>query len=243
MTGRTATIGGGRAGVAKLVIRDALKRHWPFGPCGFESHLRHVNHPAIPPDRIRPLPGQDYAYVLGMYLGDGCISRTGRTERLRITLDAKYPQIVARCRKAVAAVMPDRKASLVFRPDSVIIVSSYSLLWPLLLPQHGRGRKHERPIVLAEWQEEIVQRHPHAFIQGLYESDGTYVMNRVRSKTGVVYVYDRYMFSNVSRDIRRLFEWGCGLIGVETRPSNWNTISVARRASVATLNEFLGPKR
>lgn len=39
-----------------------------------------------------------------------------------------------------------------------------------------------------------------------------------------------------------LFGWACGLIGVDCRPNNrWN-ISVARRASVAILDEFIGPK-
>jgi hypothetical protein len=108
----------------------------------------------------------------------------------------------------------------------------------------ARTRSQARAFdVLAEWQQDIAERHPRAFVRGLHEPDGTYVMNRVRSKTGIVYVYDRYMFTNLSPDIRALFQWACGLIGVETRQSNWKTISVARRASVATLNEFLGPKR
>ncbi|MDQ4072387.1 MAG: hypothetical protein M3088_05865, partial [Actinomycetota bacterium] len=34
------------------------------------------------------LSGADYAELLGLYLGDGCISRAGRTARLRFTLDA-----------------------------------------------------------------------------------------------------------------------------------------------------------
>jgi hypothetical protein len=43
-------------------------------------------------------------------------------------------------------------------------------------------------------------------------------------------------------DIKELFRWACTLIGVDTRPvGRWN-LSVARRASVARLNEFLGPK-
>ena len=51
------------------------------------------------------------------------------------------------------------------------------------------------------------------------------------------------MFANVSEDIRELFVWACSLIGVESRQSNAKNISVARRGSVAILNEFLGPKR
>ena len=44
------------------------------------------------------LEASPYAYLLGMYLGDGCISRCPRDVwRLRITLDAAYPGIVAEC--------------------------------------------------------------------------------------------------------------------------------------------------
>src|SRR4051794_22870142 len=34
---------------------------------------------------------EDYAELLGLYLGDGCISEGPRTQRLRLYLDAKYP--------------------------------------------------------------------------------------------------------------------------------------------------------
>jgi hypothetical protein len=39
---------------------------------------------------IRFMP-DDYAELLGLYLGDGCISEGARTQRLRLSLDAKYP--------------------------------------------------------------------------------------------------------------------------------------------------------
>ena len=73
-------------------------------------------------------------------------------------------------------------------------------------------------------------------------TDGCYVLNPVRSKAGRHYVYERYLFSNVSADIRELFQWACSLIDVESRQMNAVNISVARRDSVAILNEFLGPK-
>src|SRR5690348_16047877 len=43
------------------------------------------------------LPAKVYAYLLGLYLGDGCISRHRRVWRLRIVLDDKYPGIIERC--------------------------------------------------------------------------------------------------------------------------------------------------
>jgi hypothetical protein len=50
------------------------------------------------------------------------------------------------------------------------------------------------------------------------------------------------MFVNESADIRELFCRTCDAIGVEWRQMNRNTISVARRDSVARLDEFIGPK-
>jgi hypothetical protein len=43
------------------------------------------------------LSARAYSYVLGLYLGDGCISRCREVWRLRVTLDAKYPGIIDRC--------------------------------------------------------------------------------------------------------------------------------------------------
>ena len=52
------------------------------------------------------IPAEAYCYLLGLYLGDGCISRHPRSFQLRITLDSKYPAIVDRCRQAVDILMP-----------------------------------------------------------------------------------------------------------------------------------------
>jgi hypothetical protein len=37
---------------------------------------------------------EDYCELLGLYLGDGCVSAGARTMRLRIAMDAKYPRII-----------------------------------------------------------------------------------------------------------------------------------------------------
>ena len=56
------------------------------------------------------------------------------------------------------------------------------------------------------------------------------------------YEYPRYTFSNASDDIRGLFCWALDLVGVEWRVMNARNISVAKRASVALLDTFVGPK-
>src|SRR5262249_48559821 len=103
------------------------------------------------------------------------------------------------------------------------------------------GRKHERPISLAEWQQEIVQAEPWAFIRGLIHSDGCRAINRVRVRDKR-YEYPRYFFSNMSRDILELFGDACDRVGVEWRYNRFNSISVARRASVELLDIYVGAK-
>src|SRR5262245_36213832 len=70
--------------------------------------------------------------------------------------------------------------------------------WPCLFPQHGPGRKHERPIVLADWQRQIVAEHPEPLLRGLFHSDGCRVTNwteRAVAGRRKRYVYPRYFFS------------------------------------------------
>ena len=182
-----------------------------------------------------------YAYLLGLYLGDGHIARAGRTMRLRIFLDDAYPDIIASAREAVLTVLPTSRAGLV-RCVGCTAVSSYSKHWPCLFPQHGAGPKHQRPIVLTDWQGHLAAAHPHELVRGLIHSDGCRFVNKVRAG-GRRYEYPRYLFTNLSEDIRRIFCEACDAIGVEWRVMNPKTISVARRDSVAKLDTFVGPKR
>lgn len=183
-----------------------------------------------------------YAYLLGMYLGDGCLSTAGGGAWLCIYCDAAYPGIVAECRQAIGVLAPHRSSNVRLASDAnCLAVRSYGPLWLCLFPQHGPGRKHHRSISLEGWQEKIVARHPGQLLRGLIHSDGWRGLNRVtvgRKR----YAYPRYQFSNRSDDIRRIFTDACDQLGVEWRPwGRWN-ISVAKRDSVALLDEFVGPK-
>ena len=54
-----------------------------------------------------------YAYLLGLYLGDGCISAGRRgVWCLRITLDAAYPGIINECAAALEAIFPGQDSAL-----------------------------------------------------------------------------------------------------------------------------------
>lgn len=183
-----------------------------------------------------------YAYLLGMYLGDGYLYRAARTWSLRIYTDAKYPGIIAEVRSAMESVNPTGGAGTYRNLSSnCVVVYGYSSQWPELFPQHAPGKKHHRPILLAPWQQEIVHDHTGAFLRGLIHSDGWRGVNRVKVK-GKWYQYPRYQFSNRSPDIRDLFTDACDRLDVAWRPwGRWH-ISVARRDAVAKLDEVVGPK-
>ena len=122
------------------------------------------------------------------------------------------------------------------------VVSSYSTHWPCLIPQYGPGKKHERQIALARWQQQIVDRYPGRLLRGLIHSDGCRVINRIRHP-GRTYAYPRYFFTNRSDEIRGIFTNACDRIGIYWRPDGDWHISIARRESVAILDRHVGPKR
>lgn len=183
------------------------------------------------------LPPDAYNYLLGQYLGDGCLSEGARgVFRLRIVTDSAYPGIIAECRRAMESVMPGGRAYLLQRKGCVE-VSMYSKHWMCLFPQHGPGRKHHRRIALSEWQESLAQRTPKSLIRGLIHSDGCRV---VASDRGVPSI--RYHFSNRSDDIKQIFCSALDRLGIAwTRPSA-RDIAVYRKAATAYLDEFVGPK-
>jgi len=162
--------------------------------------------------------------------------------RLRIVLDERYPRIIGECFSAMQDLLRENKPHIqMLHSSRAVEVGISSKQLPCLFPQHAAGRKHERRIVLADWQERIVARRPDLLVRGLIHSDGCRFINTVRHAKKT-YSYPRYNFTNRSDDIRRIFCDACDRLGIEWRVMNrWN-ISVARRESVARLDEFVGPK-
>jgi hypothetical protein len=190
--------------------------------------------------------GSDYAYLLGLYLGDGCIGGPPACPQLVVTLDARYPGIIGECAETMRRLAPNKISSRRDGTKNCFRVYTGWRLWPVLFPQHGRGRKHHRPIVLTEWQRDLVGKHRERFVRGLIHSDGCRCVNRFKTKlpSGRVaeYEYVRYFFSNMSPDIRELFRTVCDELGIRTTQSNHRNISVSHRDSVAILDRFVGPK-
>jgi hypothetical protein len=186
-----------------------------------------------------------YAYLLGAYLGDGCLSRTPReVYRLRIVCDVKYPDIINQIASCVVIARGSEKVGFV-KKIGCVEVYSYWKHWPCLFPQHGPGRKHERKIGLAPWQQLVVADHPKALIRGLIHSDGNRHINEVtrRLPSGPRrYRYPRYMFTNASTDILGIFTDALDSLEVQWTQTTARDISIARKGDVAFLDTFIGPK-
>ena len=189
-----------------------------------------------------------YAYLLGVYLGDGHLVRCSRNGwRLGIYCDGRYPLILDEIKNAIGACVPNVNVCLnTASGGNGVALFASSRLWPAAFPQHGPGRKHQRPIELEPWQLKITHRFPQSLLRGLIHSDGCRCVNRFRTRlpSGRVaeYAYPRYFFSNLSADIRRLFCEACERLGVRWTLSNPRNVSVSHRASVAILEEIVGPK-
>jgi hypothetical protein len=185
---------------------------------------------------------QSYAYLLGQYLGDGCISKIRKTYRLRLAWCDAYPQIKTECASAVTAVKGRGRVGAVQRVGNTELWS-YWMHWPCLLPHGEGGPKPQRRIELDGWQVRLaVEGYPGRLLGGLIHSDGWRGTNRVTGANGRLYEYTRYQFSNTSEDILSLFGRACQQLGVEARRMNRVTAAVSRREDVAVLDEHVGPK-
>ncbi|BBC37311.1 uncharacterized protein SGFS_086050 [Streptomyces graminofaciens] len=209
-------------------------------------------------DRLEPLPrmaiptpeppadNSAYAYLLGLYLGDGCISAhpRGTGYYLRIACADAWPGLLQQCREAIVKVRPGISV-YALQKEGYTMMTSYFRHWPVLFPQHGPGKKHERTIDLELWQQTIVDAHPWELIRGLIHSDGCRITNwttRVIAGEQKRYEYPRYFFTNLSSDIIRLFTTALDQVGVDWKMANARNVSVARKASVALLDTHVGPK-
>lgn len=94
-----------------------------------------------------------------------------------------------------------------------------------------------RPIRLEPWQEVLVKQSTEEFVRGVIDSDGCRV---VANDRGVLSV--RYHFSNRSEDILGLFTGALDNLGIPWTRSSRYVIAVYRKAAVARLDEFVGPK-
>ncbi|MET9360866.1 transcriptional regulator [Streptomyces sp. NPDC006632] len=206
--------------------------------------------PRCLPDTGVPDDAAAYAYLLGLYLGDGCISAhpRGVGHYLRIACADAWPGLIEACRNAIKAVRP-KSGVYDLQRQGYVSVTSYDRHWPCLFPQHGPGKKHHRLIALEPWQQVIVEAHPWELLRGLIHSDGCRITNWTEKVVGGErkrYEYTRYFFTNTSADIVNLFTGVLDRVGVQWRSARRGggvqNVSIARKASVALMDQHIGPK-
>jgi hypothetical protein len=228
-------------GVAVKTIRRWRRVYQRQGLPRGQGHLA----PPCPRCDGAPLAEEEYAELLGWYLGDGYISRGRRSVfNLHVYNDARYVALNARLLVLMATVKPTGRPHTRTVPGAVVTTVSWKH-WPCLFPQHGPGPKHLRPINLEDWQSVMVEEFPGAFLRGLFHSDGARVHNwatRVVAGEKRRYDYPRWQFSNRSEDILGLCGNALDLADIAWRRSGPWTISVSRRDAVESLDRLIGPK-
>lgn len=90
-----------------------------------------------------------------------------------------------------------------------------------------------------DWQRQLVERWPEQLLRGLIHSDGCRFQNTGRGNWSC----PRYAFTNHSADIRSIFGEACDLLGLHWTAAGDRKICVSRKADVATLDTFIGPKK
>ncbi|MCQ3932205.1 MAG: hypothetical protein DPW16_17285 [Chloroflexi bacterium] len=228
-------------GIPRSTIRDCISQYMDLAALEEDVKAQAIKaFPALKSVKDSRQAGiqQAYSYLLGIYLGDGCISKMGRTYSLRVSCDSRYPNIIEAIREAIQKILPHNVVDAMKLKYNCVVVGCYSNEWPELFPQHGEGMKYLRKIQLEQWQQEIVDQYPLEFFKGLYHSDGIRSQNIVKGKD-----YRRYSFTNMSEDIRQMFVHACELLGLHwTTKTSKRDIMISRREDVAYLDSLIGPK-
>ncbi len=186
------------------------------------------------------------SHLLGLFLADGRLEPTRHGQRLLLRLDGRDPGAADDAEVSLVLLTMGCAVHRTVRGGGSVTVTEESWTgWPALLPRAGPGRGHDRAIALEDWQRELVGREPEAFLRGLVAADGCRTVNRftTRLPSGRVaqYAYPRYFFSHGSAEVRGLFCAACERIGVSWTQGTARSVSVARRDSVAILDEVIGP--
>ncbi len=172
----------------------------------------------------------DYAYLLGLYLGDGFVrEQIHGSAVLSIACADAWPGLRQECVVAMRAVLPVTVRTTPSQACSY--VESASDHWRCLFPQHGRGRRHERRITPEDWQCYVGTRHTGRLVRGLFHSDGWRGQNVVAHRDGRRYRYPRYEFTNKSDDIMRICQDAFTRLDIAWRMSGRYRLSVARRGA------------
>lgn len=193
-------------------------------------------------ESLTPNKKLDYSYILGVYLGDGCIykHKDKNYRTLTITSDKKYADLndyTIQCFTRFFGKAPrvvDR--TLYGRGNAIDIIYSHKHL-DLVFPHCGRGHKHDRKIELSPWQESIID--PVQLLRGLFMSDGSFYIDSQCNKMKIG-------FSNKSKDIISIAEKYLDIVDVyyrtNTSKSGMYRLNITKKNDVEKMVNMMGTK-
>jgi len=238
-------------GIPRGTVCDCIKQYGSV-----ENFERTITENGVIKNRVsslfNPIPlaiqnaewRKEYAYLLGLYLGDGCIDlmKNGRSFRLRIAQDKRYTGLIQKCVDTINVILPTNKV-LIANSIGCVMITVTSTQLVKLFPQHGAGPKYKRKLTFDDWQWQIIDEFPLEVFRGLFHSDGCRSQNIVKGKN-----YVRYMFGNKSEDILALFQYVCDKLNlhwtlkIPTKSRDVKVVYISLRDDVAYLDEAVGEK-
>ena len=135
------------------------------------------------------------AYIIGLALGDGNLSKIRETTRLRISCDTKYPLLLAKIYNSLQLLLPDNKVNIVKKQPGCSDVYIYSNLLESLLGWKAKGGpKFIQKVSVPSWIKEN-NNYKINCLRGLIETDGSIYNDR-----GYTMMIFKSIIPNLSKD-------------------------------------------
>lgn len=117
-----------------------------------------------------PEPSVEFAYLIGVVAGDGCITRAGHVFKLEISCDAAYPNLIKTYQALITQVTGLAAAVYKVHNRNCFRVVANSATMPSILG-FPPGAKSENGFTIPEWIFENTE-YVKALLRGLIETDG-----------------------------------------------------------------------
>jgi intein/homing endonuclease len=133
------------------------------------------------------------AYIVGVALGDGNLSRNSRTTKLRVSCDNKYPRIIEEITKHLKIILPENSVSYYNRRNCTDVTINSNKLENLLGWTKSGGSKEKQKVTVPDW---IVDNKIYTMecLRGLFQTDGSIYMDR------------KYLYTNFTSIIPTLID-------------------------------------
>ena len=150
-----------------------------------ETNLRSKTEAAL--NRYEPLSlhgtHEELAYLIGVYLGDGCLVQNSRTELLDIACDAKYPELIDKYVVLVKQVFGKFPSLQEDTASNCFHIRLYGRGISSTLGMKI-GSKNKQDLHIPEWIKEN-KSFTRFCLRGLFETDG-YIHHRTGREKSIV---------------------------------------------------------